>query len=45
MKAVWIFYDIVLDTTILALLKEASSGGYNLHGAFAAVNSVAAAST
>ncbi len=28
MKAVWIFYDIVLDATILALLKEVSPGGY-----------------
>ena len=28
MKAVWIFYDIVLDTTILSLLKEVSPGGY-----------------
>ena len=28
MKAVWIFYDIVLDATILALLEEVSPGGY-----------------
>ena len=28
MKAVWIFYDIVLDPDILALLKEVSPGGY-----------------
>ncbi|MBR4189700.1 MAG: hypothetical protein IKQ55_07040 [Kiritimatiellae bacterium] len=28
MKAVWILYDIVIDSDILAALREAAPGGY-----------------